>query len=206
MKWNSLGLFATPLIKMPIEEYELAKDFFYRRLYNKDTDKGLSHYHSFENVFDIYDELNQVRENIEESATFAYQKLLNYKKSGPMKITSAWFNLCQIGASQNKHSHANSLISGTLYLHADKHSEIVFHHPLSTDSLHPELYDEPDLSRNEFGLKYHFKETAVAVSSGDCLFWPSQLRHGYSNNKTPNRLTLSFNLMPTRLNTTYQLG
>ncbi|MFT7558259.1 MAG: hypothetical protein ACI93R_000153 [Flavobacteriales bacterium] len=204
MKWSSMGLFASPLIKIHLDDLEDAKRFFYANLKNDDTVQNLTHYHSFENVFDLYSELNWLRLKIEKAGTFAYQDLLNYNKSGPMKITNAWFNLCQVGGSQRKHSHANSLLSGTIYLEADNNTEIDFFHPLTTDSLHAELYDEPDTSLNQHGLKYHHQEVAVSVQTGDCLFWPSQLRHGYTNNKTPNRLTLSFNMMPESLNTTYQ--
>lgn len=204
MNWKSLGLFATPLINIQLENAEKAKAFFYEKIHKNTGNHKLVHFHSAQNVFDIYPELSWLKRDIENAANFAYQELLNYKHSGPMQITSAWFNLCDVGGNQIKHSHANNLLSGTFYLNADENSELEFYHPLSGDSLHPELYDEPAQSANNFGLKYHFREVNVAVKTGDCLFWPSQLRHGYKNNKTPQRLTLSFNLMPEKLNTTYQ--
>ncbi len=214
MEWNSKGLFATPLIRISINDIEWVKDFFYQNIHsneetatknsNNATVAKLKHYHSFENVFTLYDGLEPLRKKIEEAGTFAYQSLLNYTHSGPMKITNAWFNLCNVGGSQIKHSHANNLLSGTLYLHTDQHSNIEFYHPLTTDSLHAELYDEPDYSPNDYGLKYHLREIKIPVNTGDCLFWPSQLRHGYKNNLTPQRLSLSFNMMPSQLNTTYQ--
>jgi len=204
MKWNAMGLFPSPLIKIHVEDANRAKEFFYQTIHKENNVPALVHYHSFENVFELYSDLGWLKDKIEEAGNFAYRDLLNYRKSGAMKITSAWFNLCQIGGTQQRHSHANNILSGTYYLHTDKHTEIDFYHPLTTDSLHAELYDEPDMSNNKHGLKYHFREVTVAVQAGDCLFWPSQLRHGYRNNKTPNRLTLSFNMMPETLNTTYQ--
>lgn len=212
MEWNASGLFASPLIRITIDDFSQAKALFFSKIHCEESvkkqgySKDISHYHSFENVFDCYPELAGLREKLEEAGTFAYRDLLNYKRSGPMRITNAWFNLCQPGGFQEKHSHANNLLSATLYLNTDQHTELQFYHPLSTDSLHPELYDEVDTSANEYGLRYHHREVTVAVNDGDCLFWPSQLRHGYRNNRTPNRLSLSFNLMPEKLNTTYQAG
>lgn len=204
MQWQSLNLFPSPVIKIPINEFEKAKGYFYEHIY-QGGDSSLSHYFSGDNVFKRHPDLTDVAQAIEQAGSFAYQQLLNYKQSGAMKITGAWLNLCQQGGAQMKHSHANSLLSGTLYLNTDENSEITFYHPLSTDSMHAELHDEPDLSHNEFGLKYHYREVSVAVRQGDCLFWPSQLRHGYTNNRTQDRLSLSFNLMPSHLNSVYQL-
>ena len=176
-----------------------------RELRQGQSAEPLSHYHSRENVFDLFPSLAPVQASIEQAGSFAYQQLLNYRKSGDMRINGAWFNLCQQGGTQIKHSHANSLLSGTLYLHTDQHTEITFYHPLTADPLHAELHDEPDQVENEFGLNFHVREVTVAVSAGDCLFWPSQLRHGYKNNKTKDRLSLSFNMMPSHLNAIYQL-
>jgi len=205
MKWNSMGLFASPLIKIEIENTAIVTDFFDDNIVSSEREGLLRHYHSTQNVFELYRELEGLKKSLESAGTFAYRELLNYKKSGEMKITNAWFNQCQVGGSQQKHSHANSLLSGTLYLRTDQNTNIAFYHPLTTDSLHAELFDEPDSSANAYGLNYHIKEVVVKVAQGECLFWPSQLRHGYVNNQTPKRLSLSFNMMPQVLNTTYQV-
>ena len=200
-----MGLFPTPLIKIDLQDNEKAKRFFYEVVaVSENLPAGLTHYHSGENVFDLYSELVWLKVNLLEAGRFAYQELLNHKRFGSMTITNAWFNLCEVGGSQLAHTHANNLLSGTYYLNTDADSEIEFHHPLSTSALHPELFDEPDGRVNTHGLCYHKRKVGVSVASGDCLFWPSQIKHGYTNNRTPERLSLSFNMMPTILNTTYQ--
>ena len=205
MQWHSLNLFAYPLIKIPMKSYPTAARFFNQKLRQTGDNNVISHYHSRQNVFEIYEELAEVGAEIQQAGSFAYKQLLNHQKSGDMRINGAWFNLCQPGGDQMKHSHGNCLLSGTLYLNTDEHSEITFYHPLSADAFHAELNDEPCQSNNAFGLNYHVREVSVAVSAGDCLFWPPQLKHGYKANKTPDRLSLSFNLMPHHLNSIYQL-
>ena len=214
-QWNSLGLFSTPLIKIKLDGASQAKDYFYTNIYGKEKSESniegerdanhLSHFHHCQNMFTIFPELSWLQIAIENAASFAYQELLNYKKSGELKIINAWINLCDVGASQASHTHANSLLSGTFYLNTDSQSNIKFYHPLTAMSLHPELYDAPDDSQNEFNLRYHHREIMLPVSVGECLFWPSQLQHGYVNNQTPKRLSLSFNLMPKYMNNIYQV-
>jgi len=173
---------------------------------NSEGGQRLSHFNNDFDVFGQYPELTWLKEEIEKSADFVYQKLLNYKQSGAMKVSSAWFNLAQVGAAQTRHAHANSLLSGTLYLNTDVNTSITFYHPRSAGSPYPELFDQAVQSRNEYGLRYHFDKVEVTVKQGECLFWPSQLLHGYENNKTPNRLSFSFNLMPERMNSVYQVS
>ena len=216
MKWNTVGLFATPLVKIELEDTEKAKQYFFSNIHkvsNREANvegapesNGLFHFHHHTSVFEVYPDLKWLQIKIEEAGNFAYRELLNYKKSGPLKITNAWFNLCDVGASQSMHSHANSLLSGTLYLKTDSNSRIKFYHPLTSISQHPEIFDKPAESKNKYGLRYHHREIIVDVSAGECLFWPSQLQHGYVNNLTPQRLSLSFNLMPEYLNNIYQVS
>ena len=44
-------------------------------------------------------------------------------------------------------------------------------------------------------------DTIVWPEKGECLFWQSHLTHGYTDNKADNRISISFNLMPTVVNT-----
>ena len=215
-----MGLFATPLIKLTIDNAEAAADFFHANIKNKGGDihqnsdhsnyqaaseHSPQHYHNQTGIFESYPQLVWLKDAIEAAGTFAYRDLLNYRKSGPMRITQGWFNLCDIGASQAPHNHANSLLSGTVYLHADEHTQIQFIHPLCSNSLHAELHDSPVQSENEYGLHYHSQKATVAVKTGDCLLWPSQMQHGYENNQTVSRLSFSFNLMPMYFNSVYQI-
>ncbi len=215
MKWSATGLFATPLIKINLGDTAYVAQYFKesikantveQSIVDKNSPSGkLGHYQSQTHLFLLHPELSRFREKIEQAGSFAYKELLNYKKSGPLSMTNAWFNMCDVGGSQQKHTHANSLISGTVYLNTDQHTEITFFHPLSHFSMHAELYDEADKTKNAYGLHYHYQEVTVSVQAGDCLFWPSQLPHGYKNNQTPDRLSLSFNMMPEYTNTLYQV-
>jgi len=208
MQWEAAELFTTPVIKVRMANMDVLTQFFHEtvkvRADVRDEQGGLSHYYSQSNVLLQYPELSDLKAKIEKTGTFVYQDLLNFKESGNLHTTNAWFNLCEIGASQSAHNHTNSLLCGTLYLTADENSELRFYHPQNNASYHAELFDNPSSSANKHGLRFHRREAKIPVRSGDCLFWPSWLKHGYQNNQTPDRLSLSFNMMPSKLNVDYQ--
>jgi len=208
MQWEAAELFATPVIKTRFANTEALVHFFNDNIKDqmdiKDERDGLSHYHSRTNVLRHYAELLSFKNQIEKTGSFVYRELFNFGDSGQLYTTNAWFNLCEIGGSQPAHNHTNSLLCGTLYLTADENSELRFYHPQNNASFHSELFDNPSTEPNRHGLKFHRREAKISIRSGDCLFWPSWLKHGYQNNQTPNRLSLSFNMMPEKLNVDYQ--
>lgn len=211
MEWQAASFFATPVFKLRLPDTERAVAFFEDTLQDQVSEDEtyvqgeLSHYHSRSNVFKAYPELDWLREQLESAGTLVYQDLMNYRKSGPMRMTNAWFNLCGLGGTQPMHNHVNCLLCGTYYLRADNNTKLQFEHPLANTSSHAELYDKPDEAPNPHGLKFHQRHAQVGLQTGDCLFWPSHIKHGYTANKTPGRLTLSFNMMPETLNVDYQV-
>ncbi len=210
--WKALSLFALPVIAVEMGDVSAVRDFFNARIRDqtdpkvrKQTSGLITHYHSGANVFEIYPELKAIGARVEEAGTHVYREILNYKKSGPMRAKGAWFNVCDVGGVQPRHNHANCLLSGTLYLNADERTTIRFHSPSSVFATHAELHDQPDEAPNPHGFMFHYQHANVSVKNGDCLFWPPQMLHSYDDNKTPDRLTLSFNLLPEYLNSIYQL-
>ena len=210
MQWEAAELFATPVFKFSMGDMVKLENFFHSSVkdmagQDRDSQGQLSHYFSRHNVFDKYETLKPLHSQISQMADFVYRDLMHYKKSGHLYFTNAWFNLCEMGGHQPAHNHVNCLLCGTLYIKADDNTHLNFFHPLNNSSFHSELYDRAADDRpNDQGLKFHRREAKISVKSGDCLFWPSWLKHGYTDNKTPQRLSLSFNMMPDKLNVDYQ--
>lgn len=213
MSHDVVGLFAQPLTRVNIN-IDGVVDIFNNSIRNSCIGKsnqftggfgsnGLIHYHNDDNVFNLYKELKDLREEILDKSNFVYQRVMNY--SGELVITNAWFNECEIGSSQLMHNHTNSVMSGTLYLRTDENTYLQFESPYGYSGFSNCLTDNPDMEKkNEYGYSFHHSMCKVLVSDGVCLFWPSYLKHGYSNNKTPNRLSLSFNLIPSSFNSLYK--
>ena len=209
MNHQTIGLFASPVTRIDMEIDGVAK-FFDTVIKvnggksNQDRghgDTGLVHYHNTENVFKVYDELSDLGDRIVDAANFVYTEVMNGQSD--LFITNAWFNECSVGSSQFMHTHGNSVLSGTLYLRTDENSCIQFQRPGSSE-VQNILEDSPDTERdNKYGYNFHFHNCTFNVANGVCLFWPSYMKHGYHNNQTPNRLSLSFNLMPKSFNNMY---
>ena len=212
MDHQTFPLFALPLTRINIDCDGIGKifDTVVKPSKGRSNTDGttayetpLTHYHNDQNVFDIYDELKDLGDRILNAANFVYQDVMNHDTE--LRITNAWFNECGVGGRQFMHNHCNSVISGTLYLRADEHSYLQFQTPYGLNDFGNLLLDEPNTKRpNRFGYGHHFGVATYKVATGACLFWPSHLRHGYAENLTPGRLTLSFNLLPTTFNNVYK--
>jgi|TARA_B100001996_G_C18646739_1_gene587701 uncharacterized protein (TIGR02466 family) len=168
-------------------------------------DNRLKHYHNNENVLSLYPELKQTHDDILNAANYVYQDVLNH--TSDLRFTNSWFNECDIGGSQNFHNHCNSVLSGTVYYVTDKHTNLMFQSPYHSPSIIcNSLQDEPDRNKpNSLGYNYHHSHVTIPIEQNMCLFWESYLHHGYNNNQTPNRMSLSFNLLPNNVNQTYKI-
>lgn len=211
MKHTTIGLFPQPLTKIELNKdlCTLAADVFDKKIREEvealkdDRYHGeqLKHFHNHENVFDLYSELQPLHDTLLEMADFVYCDVMNHEYG--MRFTQAWYNECQVGGWQKAHSHCNCTLSGTLYLRTDENSILDFFNAGNTNENSPAILDEPSKKNNKFGYMFHANSVTAPVNTGDALFWPSHINHGYPDNKTPNRLSLSFNLMPIALNSLY---
>jgi len=211
MEHNVVGVFAQPLTKIKCNVDGIS-DFFDNVVKNKEKEiinklpgggsPELKHYHNFSNVFRIYPELKDLHDEVLEKSNFVYRKVMNYESD--LFITNAWFNECQVGGSQDFHGHMNTMLCATLYLRTDENTEILFNTPFGVSKNAPNLFDKTSDKPNEYGYNFHSTRVSVYPDQGDCLFWPSFLNHGYFFNQTPNRLSLSFNLMPVEFNSLYK--
>lgn len=119
-------------------------------------------------------------------------------------VKEMWTNVLGPGGSQAMHAHANSFVSGILYLtpsHPSAHtvfvrnpggSEFTFRHNSRTTQLGP------------FNAG---KYVTPEIAPGDLLLFPSYLLHEVPRNGGAERLTMAFNAIPERLDSWgYSIG
>ena len=119
-------------------------------------------------------------------------------------IKEMWVNVLDTGGRQAMHNHANSFISGVVYLtptHPD--SQTVFmKSPGGTD-----FAFRNDHARTTPGPYSADKWVSPAPAPGDLVLFPSYLMHAVPPNAGERRITLAFNAIPTRLDSWgYTLG
>jgi uncharacterized protein (TIGR02466 family) len=111
-------------------------------------------------------------------------------------LKEMWVNVLDNGGHQAMHNHANSFISGVIYLTATHSgSQTVFmKSPGGTDFLFKN--DHAGVAPSEFSAD---KWISPAANPGDMVLFPSYLLHAVPPNQSERRISLAFNAIPTRL-------
>lgn len=111
-------------------------------------------------------------------------------------VKELWTNVLETGGRQSLHSHANSFVSGVVYLTPSHPSaatmfvrggggaEFVFRH---------------DTPSTEIGPYNAGKWVTPDVEAGDMILFPSYMLHEVPRNQGGQRITLAFNAIPERL-------
>jgi uncharacterized protein (TIGR02466 family) len=111
-------------------------------------------------------------------------------------IKEMWLNLLDAGGRQAMHNHANSFISGVVYLTAT----------------HPDA--RTVFMKSPGGVEFSFKNDHAGVETGpynadkwvspqpepgDLVLFPSYLMHAVPANPGPRRITMAINAIPTHV-------
>lgn len=111
-------------------------------------------------------------------------------------IKEMWVNVLDAGGMQAMHNHANSFISGVIYLTASHAgSQTVFLRSAgATDFVFKN--EHANIASTAFNAD---RWVSPAPSPGDLLLFPSYLLHAVPPNQGQRRITMSFNAMPRTL-------
>ncbi len=127
---------------------------------------------------------------VEEFGCLMFGEKLNWS------IKEIWSNILLNGGHQTIHSHANSFISGIIYL-TDSHSsaKTVFHKQLGGtefvfSNTHQDTVNTPYNSD---------RWIASDIKRGDLLLYPSYLLHAVPTNEGQERITVAFNAIPDKI-------
>ena len=111
-------------------------------------------------------------------------------------VKEMWVNVLETGGRQAMHNHANSFVSGVVYLtptHPD--SQTVFMKSPGGS----EFAFKNDHARMTPGPYSADKWVSPAPQPGDLVLFPSYLMHAVPPNPGERRITMAFNAIPTRL-------
>jgi len=122
----------------------------------------------------------------------------------PWSLKEMWVNVLDAGGRQAMHNHANSFISGVVYL-TPTHpgSQTVFmKSPGGSEFMFRN--DHRQMTPGEFCAD---KWVSPKPAAGDLVLFPSYLMHAVPPNQGERRITLSFNAIPARLDSWgYSIG
>jgi uncharacterized protein (TIGR02466 family) len=111
-------------------------------------------------------------------------------------IKEMWVNVLETGGLQAPHTHANSFVSGVVYLTPT--------HPDAQTVFMKATGGQDFIFRNDHadvapGLFNADRWVSPAPAPGDLVLFPSYLLHAVPPNAGPRRITLSFNAIPSGL-------
>lgn len=102
------------------------------------------------------------------------------------KMTQSWINVAQKGEAHHRHAHPNSLISGCLYLSADRDIDKIIFYRDNPPAIH--------IMQREMTV-YNSDIWHIMVGAGDLIFFPSCLPHSVPpNERDEKRISLAFNV------------
>ena len=108
-----------------------------------------------------------------------------------LRITQSWLNKNKPGEGHDSHSHANSYLSGVLYINCLPNDCINFKNRSHKSYNNIEFLKKENTPWNTQGV-------IVGVKKGDLILFPSWVPHYVTMNKTKDteRISLSFNTFP----------
>lgn len=111
-------------------------------------------------------------------------------------VKEMWVNVLETGGAQAIHAHANSFISGILYVTpSDPSANTVFAKNLGST----EFVFSNQNRRSRMGPFNGGKWVLPGAGAGDLVLFPSYLLHEVPTNQGAQRITVAFNAIPDHL-------
>jgi uncharacterized protein (TIGR02466 family) len=111
-------------------------------------------------------------------------------------VKEIWINRMEEGGAQRMHNHANSFVSGVLYLtEVDESASTVFHRHVGATT----FVMANENKRCRIGPHNAPVYRMPSVAPGDLVLFPSYLMHEVPPNRGAPRMTAAFNALPERL-------
>ncbi|HYP85324.1 TIGR02466 family protein [Variovorax sp.] len=197
MKDEVFGLFPTPILRVPAALDErlvqgLVRHFSARATQGNKESAQLSHT-AMLNPDDsplLVEAAMAITPKVVDMGALMFGQRLDWA------IKEMWVNVLETGGMQAQHIHANSFVSGIVYLtptHAG--SQTVFMKS-STGTDFVFRNDGPEVASTPFNAQ---RWVSPAPAPGDLLLFPSYLLHAVPANQGERRMTMSFNAIPNRL-------
>ena len=194
-KGKIMSLFPTPVVVVNIDrsftkdEVDCITDI---PMYK--DEKGMSNHQSED--FYLFDNFVEELKDIKILCEHHLKQYLEYIKGVDtnkvtLRITQSWLNKTKPGEYHHMHSHANSYLSGILYITCLPNDHINLTNRMYGMYNNMELSTKKETVWNSMGV-------VVDVKKGDLIIFPSWIPHHVDVNETKDneRISLSFNTFP----------
>jgi uncharacterized protein (TIGR02466 family) len=180
------SIFPVPIyrsnIKQDITEYDI--DYIKNEKQKSNLNEG--NYTSQENYLLNKKTLEHLKNHLMVHVHNYFKEVMHVSNKVTPYITQSWVNFTNLNQNHHYHSHSNSIVSGVLYIAADKkYDKIMFH---------KENRDQIELKVTNYN-KYNSGSWGFDVDQGDLFIFPSTLAHSVPKKSGDNvRISLAFNV------------
>ena len=181
----SIPLFSTELKNITKEELEYVKNTEYKRF---PVDNG---YGSVSKFLLNEKPIQSLKDKIDEIVKTYLYGILHVNKEHKSEMTESWSVKHIKGDESGSHRHANSMLSGVLYLQTDENSgDIWFHKDPNTTTIFTPTVDVTFTETNLFNSQIW----AVRPKSNTLILFPSTLFHSVMPSQSDtDRYVVAFN-------------
>ena len=183
--YTVLSLFPTPVARLALgrEFSEAELDF----MLSSPMRKSAGNHTSIDSDVLSNSAMAGIKEFIQSSVDRYFEDVYAPAEEVSLRITQSWLNVTERGGFHHAHNHQNSLVSGVLYVKADKEQDKI--HFYKSD------YQQIDIHTQKFNA---FNSPSWWLDTGTCdlLLFPSRLTHDVQPVSTEKRISLSFNTFP----------
>jgi hypothetical protein len=109
-----------------------------------------------------------------------------------LAISESYLELHHEGAIYAPHEHSNCLFSLTYFINynSEQHSYLKFRRNVASNHYPIIQLDATELS------PFNMTEATFNMAEGDVVVYPANMTHGYDNNPSNERITLTANIVP----------
>lgn len=185
MEHKIYDIFPTPIMKFKLEREFNQTELDFISKCETNSYKNFGNKSSKDTYVLKNSELKDIFEFCNNSLNEYFLKIFNPVNDVQIYITQSWLNWTNKNEYHHTHAHPNSIVSGVLYLSADKDFDNITFGRSNYKTI--EIYPK---SLND----YNTDEVDFKVGTGELLLFPSHLQHRVNatkNNKT--RISLAFN-------------
>jgi len=178
-----------PLFPIAVAKFELGREYTAEEIAFVDsqkTHKNQGNTTSNDHYVLRHDAMASLKAFVELSMAEYLRGIYEPKHEVGLRITQSWLNYCKPGEWHHKHNHANSFISGVLYVKAARERDKIYFY-----KDHASLIKLAAANYNPFSAESWWFE----VNAGDLVLFPSHLTHSVETVQQ-DRISLSFNSFP----------
>ncbi len=185
MEHKIYDIFPTPIMKFNFDRDFSKEELEFVSKCESNAHRNFGNKSSNDTYILNNDVLKDINIFCENALKVFFEKIYNPINDVEIYTTQSWLNWTYTKEYHHTHAHPNSIISGVLYINADKNFDnITFgRHNYKLIEMYPKSYND-----------YNTDEVDFKVKTGELLLFPSNLQHRVNTtNGNSARISLAFN-------------